>query len=176
MNAATELTAPPRPYPLYVVTGPRGSGKTSLINALLALRPSHERWAILLNEEGHTQVDLTAAGGQVTVKDAAGACACCTGLVVFVSTLAALIRQTRPDRVFVEADAQAALEPLLSSVRTSFNGSVALERVIALSTRSLPEGHDDPGYLSFADWPDSPALKGILAAPSPTSHQTPPVR
>jgi energy-coupling factor transporter ATP-binding protein EcfA2 len=37
-----------------VITGATGSGKTTLINALLALRPEGEHWAVLTNDFGAT--------------------------------------------------------------------------------------------------------------------------
>lgn len=155
-----------RRYPLYVLTGGWGSGKTSLLNALLGLRPAHERWAILLNEVGRTQVNVNpTANSAVTVRDAAGACACCTGQVVFVTALGTLIRQTRPHRVFVEASSQASLESLLQSIRTSFKDSVNVERVVALPdpTRPVTTGErDKPVFVSLDGWPDHSLLRSIL--------------
>jgi G3E family GTPase len=152
-------------YPLYVVSGAWGSGKTSLINALLELRPAHERWAILLNEEGRTQVNGGSTESGVTVRDAAGACACCTGQVVFVTTLAALIRQTKPHRVFIEASSQASLDSLLKSIYTAFKDSVEVERVIQLASRSSPVAtveQDSPTIVTLLDWPDVPTLDSLL--------------
>ena len=45
--------------PTHVIAGPLGAGKTSLIRHLLAQRPAHERWAVLINEFG--QIGLDAA-------------------------------------------------------------------------------------------------------------------
>ena len=41
------------------IIGPSGAGKTSLIRHLLAHKPAHERWAVLINEFG--QIGLDAA-------------------------------------------------------------------------------------------------------------------
>ncbi|NQD97095.1 cobalamin biosynthesis protein CobW, partial [Pseudomonas sp. CrR25] len=45
--------------PTHLIGGPLGAGKTSLIRQLLAQRPAHERWAVLINEFG--QIGLDAA-------------------------------------------------------------------------------------------------------------------
>ncbi|MEH6365281.1 MAG: GTP-binding protein, partial [Pseudomonas marincola] len=43
--------------PTHLIAGPLGAGKTSLIDHLLAQRPAHERWAILINEFGMIGLD-----------------------------------------------------------------------------------------------------------------------
>jgi predicted ATPase len=166
MKPASTPPNVPRRYPLYVVSGAWGSGKTSLLNALLALRPAGERWAILLNEEGRTQVNVSSATeSTVTVRDAAGACACCTGQVVFVTALAALIRQTRPDRVFLEASSQASLESLLETLRTTFKDSIDVARVIQLSNHSpsvTSGAQAPPPVFTIVGWPDQQLLRALL--------------
>lgn len=132
---------PQRPYPVHLLTGAWGSGKSSLLNALLSLRPPSERWAVLLNELGRTQVSgetSPSLRAGVTVREAAGGCACCTGQVVFVTALATLIRQTRPDRVFVECSSQAAMPAVFHALHKSFASVVTLESVIALVNRRHP--------------------------------------
>ena len=50
------------PIPAWVVTGPLGCGKTTLIAGLLAAKPAQERWAVLLNEFSDAGIDaLTVA-------------------------------------------------------------------------------------------------------------------
>lgn len=182
MTPSTDAPGAPQRYPLYVVSGAWGSGKSSLINALLGLRPVNERWAVLLNEDGRTQVNAgVATESGVTVRDAAGACACCTGQVVFVTALATLIRQTRPHRVFVEASSQASLDSLLKSIQTAFNDSIEVERVIQLSNGSSPVTtveRDSPTIVNLRDWPDVPTLDSLLELRSrnpspPAAHALP---
>lgn len=43
--------------PINLITGFLGAGKTSAIQSLLAQRPPHERWAILINEYGMVSLD-----------------------------------------------------------------------------------------------------------------------
>lgn len=132
---------PERRYPVHLVTGAWGSGKSSLLNALLSLRPANERWAVLLNELGQTPVSgepsLSSRAG-VVVREATGGCACCTGQIVFVTALATLIRQTRPERVFVECSSQAAMPAVFHALHESFANVVTLESVIALAGPNRP--------------------------------------
>jgi G3E family GTPase len=120
---------------LHIVAGGWGTGKSSLLNQLLELRPPDERWVVLQNDTGKRQVEAATQrlpDNPIVVKEVVGVCACCTGQVVFVSALAALIRQTKPHRVFVEAASVALLSDLVGAVEQSFPGTVKLETVITL--------------------------------------------
>ncbi len=141
-------------YPLHLVAGPWGAGKSSLINALLALRPAGERWVVLLNEAGRTEVGAAGTPNAlpVTIKDIVGACACCSGQVVFVSALAGLIRQTKPHRVFVEVAAAAVLSDLVNAVQHSFRDAVSLETVISVFNVDSPSRVDVSAPLIRDQW------------------------
>ena len=43
--------------PTNLITGFLGAGKTTAILSLLSQRPSHERWAVLVNEYGMVSLD-----------------------------------------------------------------------------------------------------------------------
>jgi G3E family GTPase len=94
--------------PATLVTGATGAGKTTLISNLLAKRREAERWAVLINDFGV----VTLAGlpgvldGMVAVREVAG-CICCTGQVSLRVALVALLRETRPQRLLIEASAAA---------------------------------------------------------------------
>jgi G3E family GTPase len=164
-------------YPVHLITGAWGSGKSSLLNALLSLRPPSERWAVLLNELGRTSVSgetSPTSPAEVTVREAAGGCACCTGQVVFVTALATLIRQTRPDRVIVECSSQANLPAVFHALHTSFANVISLESVIALvgSDRGT-NANDSMGadyVVSNARWPSATELPRLLGGPSRFAH------
>ncbi len=61
-----------------LITGFLGSGKTTTIRHLLAHKPEHERWAVLVNEFGEIGIDgaLLADSGAV-LKEIPGGCMCC---------------------------------------------------------------------------------------------------
>jgi G3E family GTPase len=91
--------------PTHVIGGPLGAGKTSLIRQLLAQRPAHERWAMLINEFGQVGLDaalLATADDGVALAEVAGGCLCCVNGAPFEVGLARLLRRARPQRLLIE--------------------------------------------------------------------------
>lgn len=91
--------------PTHVIAGPLGAGKTSLIRQLLAQRPAHERWAVLINEFGLIGLDaalLTTDDDGVALGEVAGGCLCCVNGVPFQVGLGRLLRKAKPDRLLIE--------------------------------------------------------------------------
>ncbi|HNK33558.1 MAG TPA: GTP-binding protein, partial [Plasticicumulans sp.] len=71
------------PIPSYLLTGLLGSGKTTVLRALLAQAPAGSRPAVLVNDFGTVGIDaavLAGAGGagEITVREVGGGCVCCT--------------------------------------------------------------------------------------------------
>jgi G3E family GTPase len=95
------------PVPTNLITGPLGTGKTTAILDLLAHAPEGERWAVLVNELGEVGIDgdwLAEGGGgsEVTVREVAGGCICCTAAVSLRVALTKLLREARPHRLLIE--------------------------------------------------------------------------
>lgn len=91
--------------PTNIITGFLGTGKTTALNHLLAQKPKDETWAVLVNEFGQIGIDqavLTQSDEGVKVKELVGGCICCTLGPSLTSTLATLLRQTKPDRLIIE--------------------------------------------------------------------------
>ncbi|MDC0609616.1 GTP-binding protein [Vibrio sp.] len=90
--------------PTNIITGFLGVGKTTTINSLLARKPQHETWAILVNEFGQVGIDQEMMPTQdgLYVKELTGGCICCSLGLSLGQTLTALIEQTRPDRLIIE--------------------------------------------------------------------------
>ncbi|MGI4837055.1 MAG: CobW family GTP-binding protein [Janthinobacterium lividum] len=91
--------------PTHVIAGPLGAGKTSLIRQLMAQRPAGERWAVLINEFGQVGLDaalLTTAQDGIALGEVAGGCLCCVNGAPFQIGLGRLLRQSRPQRLFIE--------------------------------------------------------------------------
>lgn len=91
------------PVTTHLVMGFLGTGKTTLLRHLLANKPEHERWAILVNEFGEVGIDgalLTEQGAMI--KEIPGGCLCCVSGLPFQIGLNALLHKAKPDRLFIE--------------------------------------------------------------------------
>ena len=91
------------PVITHLVMGFLGTGKTTLLRHLLANKPKHERWAILVNEFGEVGIDgalLTEQGAMI--KEVPGGCLCCVSGLPFQIGLNALLHKAKPDRLFIE--------------------------------------------------------------------------
>ena len=106
--------------PTHLIAGPLGAGKTSLIHALLAQKPTGERWAVLINEFG--QIGLDAAllhrdDDGISFAEVAGGCLCCVNGVPFQVGLSRLLRKAKPDRLLIEPSGLGHPEQLLQQLR-----------------------------------------------------------
>lgn len=94
------------PIPANVITGPLGSGKTTIIARLLADKPPEDNWVVLLNEYSEAGIDAltvaAAARGAYDVRLIPGGCLCCTGEDDFRRNLRRIVTEVRPARVIVE--------------------------------------------------------------------------
>lgn len=90
--------------PTNVITGFLGAGKTTLIQQLLATKPEHERWAVLVNEFGQIGIDqaLMADTDGVFIKEVAGGCICCANFLPMQVALSQLLAKARPQRLLIE--------------------------------------------------------------------------
>jgi len=86
-----------------LITGFLGSGKTTTLLHLLAQKPQHEKWAVLVNEFGEIGIDgaLLAKSGAV-LKEIPGGCMCCVNGLPMQVGLNMLLKQAKPDRLLIE--------------------------------------------------------------------------
>ena len=111
------------PIPLATVGGFLGSGKTTLINHMLA-HANGRRYVIFVNDFGAINIDLQLVE---TIEDDrisfSNGCVCCTLNDEFVSSVAQMSkREDRPDAILIEASGVAdprALEASLSALEAS---------------------------------------------------------
>ncbi len=145
-----------RPIPAVVITGPLGSGKTTVMAQLLAGKPAEENWVVLLNEFSDAGIDaLTVASqarGSFDVRLVPGGCLCCTGEQDFRRNLSELVETVRPDRILVEPSGighpAGIVEEMLAH---QSRGSLCLEAVVALlDPSSVDACVGDRGALGWA--------------------------
>lgn len=88
----------------HIISGFLGAGKTTLLQQLLAQKPEHETWAVLMNEFGQIGVDqqLLPQSSGYEVKELLGGCLCCTSQLPMQIALSRLIQESKPDRLFIE--------------------------------------------------------------------------
>lgn len=94
--------------PIITITGFLGSGKTTLINHILADNHGKERLAIVKNEIGDVVVDSEIIRGEnIVVRDLLNGCVCCTLLGELEASLKELVENVHPDRIIVETSGTA---------------------------------------------------------------------
>lgn len=131
--------------PTHLIAGPLGAGKTSLIRQLLAQRPVHERWAVLINEFGQIGLDaalLASSDDGIAMAEVAGGCVCCVNGAPFQVGLGRLLRKARPDRLLIEPSGLGHPVELLRQLREPpWEGVLALQpSVMVLDAAALATG------------------------------------
>ena len=93
------------------MTGFLGSGKTTLINQLIASKPTDERWALLINEFGRIGIDgallassqaTDSAKNNIAIREVNGGCICCTSQLPLQIALSRLLSDHHPKRLLIE--------------------------------------------------------------------------
>ncbi|MDB5579429.1 MAG: GTPase, family [Bradyrhizobium sp.] len=126
--------------PLVLLTGFLGSGKTTMLNGLLAT-PAFSDTAVVINEAGDVGLDhLLVEQGADTVVMLDGGCLCCRTKGALAPALAKLLRRARddnmapPQRIVVEtsglSDPAAVLEGLIADL--FFNRYLAFAGIITV--------------------------------------------
>lgn len=126
--------------PVNIITGALGAGKTTAIARLLADKPPHESWLVVLNEFTDTGIDTltlaAAARGAYDVRMIPGGCLCCTGEADFrrqLSGLLALPSAQWPARILIEPSGIGHPGGMVEELRLfERGGALRLHSIIAL--------------------------------------------
>ena len=144
------------PIPVNIITGALGAGKTTAIAQLLAAKPPHEHWVIVLNEFTDTGIDTltlaAAARGAYDLRTIPGGCLCCTGEEDFRRQLTSLLAQPPehwPARIIIEPSGIAHPGVVIEELRGFQRSGV----VQLLSTIAL---------VNAESWSDPPSLTELV--------------
>ena len=135
--------------PTHVIAGPLGAGKTSLIQHLMAQKPPHERWAVLVNEFGQIGLDaalMSQGSDDIAITEVAGGCVCCVNGAPFQIGLSRLLRKSRPDRLFIEPSGLGHPAQILKQLgEAPWLGVLALQPcVMVLDAQAMAQGKPLP--------------------------------
>lgn len=116
--------------PLTMITGPLGSGKTTLVRHLLDVVPV--RMAILMNEFGEIAIDSKIIEGKdVRIAELAGGCVCCSLAGEFEAAVSEVIETVEPETIVVETTGLAEADALVFDIQERLS-DVRLDGVIAV--------------------------------------------
>src|SRR5436189_2181056 len=102
--------------PITLITGPLGSGKTTLVRHILATR--REKIAIVMNEFGEIAIDTKVIEGKnVRIAQLGGGCVCCSLLGEFEAALNEIMEKIAPERIIVETTGLAESEALVFNIQ-----------------------------------------------------------
>ncbi|MDC7698361.1 CobW family GTP-binding protein [Vogesella indigofera] len=146
-----------------VLTGFLGVGKTTALRHLIAQRPQHEKWAIIVNEFGEIGIDgAVLDNGELPIAEIAGGCLCCVAGPQMTVTVANLLRRERPDRLIIEASGLAHAAGLIDELRAEPLGN-ALE-VGAVMTLVDPRQFANNDYFRQPLYRDQVMIADVLLA------------
>ena len=102
--------------PITLVTGPLGTGKTTLLRHILRTRPA--KIAIVMNEFGEIAIDAKVIEGKnVRIAELGGGCVCCSLLGEFEAAVNEIIEKVAPDMIIVETTGLAEPEALVFNIQ-----------------------------------------------------------
>ena len=154
--------------PCHLVAGFLGSGKTTFIKELLTYKPVDEKWAVLVNESGNNQYsDQHDKTNNIFIREVYGGCLCCSAGMPFRVALNNLIKQVRPDRLFIEPSGAGHLSNIKQLLQGPFYQQVLQIKPIIciLSEQQLSNEKyaDNEGYRGLVAQADKLCIKSGLS-------------
>lgn len=121
-----------RTIPVHVISGFLGAGKTTLLIRELARRADRERCAIVVNDFGEAELDGSLMAEHAPVRAIPGGCICCTAPEGLVPALEELIREEKPDRIFIETTGLARPADVVDTVARSGIAVLELQATVVV--------------------------------------------
>ena len=153
---------PPK-IPTHLFTGFLGTGKTSAIRSLIAQKPQHEQWLIIVNEFGEIGIDgAVLAENGIPVAEISGGCLCCSAGEQMDSTIRAMLKKSTPQRILIEASGLAHAAGIIDELRTPEFAAVL--DIAAVFTLIDPRQFIDPNYAQNPLYRDQISVADVLVA------------
>jgi G3E family GTPase len=147
-----------------IIMGFLGVGKTTSVLNILKKKPTHEKWAVLVNEFGEVGIDgaiLSAESGMV-ISEVPGGCLCCVSGIPFQTALENLITQQKPDRILIEPTGLGHPKNLMRTLTSkTYQHHIELRAAICLLD---PRQLKDPRYQQHETFNDQCYLADVLVA------------
>ena len=153
---------PPK-IPTHLFTGFLGTGKTSAIRSLIAQKPQHEQWLIIVNEFGEIGIDgAVLAENGIPVAEISGGCLCCSAGAQMDSTIRAMLKKNTPQRILIEASGLAHAAGIIDELRApEFADTLDIAAVFTLID---PRQFIDDNYAQNPLYRDQISVADVLVA------------
>ncbi len=162
--------------PVNIITGFLGAGKTSFIKCLLAQKPRHERWAVLVNEFGEIGLDgaLLGEADGVAIREVPGGCLCCAAGVPTKVAIAGLLKKAKPHRLLIEPTGLGHPANILQTLQSDeYRGVLELKSSVCLVD---PRNLADSRYTEHALFNQQMAMADMVLASKADCYAEAPLR
>ncbi len=148
---------------VHLFSGFLGTGKTTAIKSLMDQKNPAEKWVIIVNEFGEIGIDgAVLSDNGIPVAEIAGGCLCCVAGPMLTATVAKMLRDSRPDRLLIEASGLAHAASVVDELKAKPLGN-ALD-IGAVFTLVDPRQFIDPDYHFQALYKDQISIADVLVA------------
>lgn len=148
---------------VHLISGFLGTGKTTALKSLMAQKDPNEKWVIIVNEFGEIGIDgAVLSDNGIPVAEISGGCLCCTAGPQMGVTVQKMLRDTKPDRLMIEASGLAHAASVIDELKTKPLDS--LLEIGAVFTVVDPRQFINPDYAQQALYKDQIGICDVLVA------------
>lgn len=148
---------------VHVFSGFLGVGKTTALKSLMAQKNPAEKWVILVNEFGEIGIDgAVLSNNGIPVAEIAGGCLCCVAGAQLTDTVQRMLRDTRPDRIMIEASGLAHAASVIDELSGKPLGNMLA--IGAVFTIVDPRQFINPDYARQTLYRDQISVADVLVA------------